>query len=120
MPALRLYSAAARAGNSGDATLSITLAKQALVLDTSFASAWSALYVAYSNSGEVQLASDAATHAYAPRDRLFTPRMLRRQHQRLRMLRTEHTKMSPVRCQYLTNTKSLRRRQYRCINKTQR
>ncbi len=70
LPALRLYSAAARAGNSGDATLSITLAKQALVLDTTFASAWSALYVAYANSGQMQLASDAATHAYALRDRL--------------------------------------------------
>ena len=70
LPALRLFSAAARAVNSGDMTLSITLAKQALVLDTTFAAAWSSLYASYVNSGQVQLASDAATHAYALRDRL--------------------------------------------------
>lgn len=70
LPALRLFTASRRAANNGDAIRAITLADEALTLDSGFASAWSVLYVAHSNMNEVAKASNAITHAYALRDRL--------------------------------------------------
>ncbi|MEO7996583.1 MAG: protein kinase [Gemmatimonadaceae bacterium] len=70
LPALRLFTASKRAVNNGEAVRAVTLANEALVLDSAFASAWSVLFVAYSNMNEVAKASDAVTHAYALSDRL--------------------------------------------------
>ncbi|MDP1859314.1 MAG: hypothetical protein Q8K82_11610, partial [Gemmatimonadaceae bacterium] len=70
LPALRVFTAARRAVNSGEPLRAAALGKQAVALDSAFASAWSLLFVAYSNMGAVQSALDAVTHAYARRDRL--------------------------------------------------
>ena len=77
LPALRIYTEAIRAGNSGEVPRAIALAKQALLLDTAFAGAWSVLYVVYANSGQLELQADAATHAFALRDRLSEVEALR-------------------------------------------
>lgn len=76
LAALRLYSTAVRAGNSGDRPRAITLAKQALTIDSMFAGAWNVLYVAYANSGMPEQMNDAISHAYALRDRLPEAEML--------------------------------------------
>jgi serine/threonine-protein kinase len=70
LPALRAFSAALRAEAEGERTRAIALAKEALALDSTFAGAWGALYVVYSNMGRVRLATEAAERAYALRDRL--------------------------------------------------
>ena len=70
LPALRVFTAAKRAVNGGEPIRAVALARQALALDSAFASAWSVLFVAYSNMSAVQSALDAVTHAYAQRDRL--------------------------------------------------
>ena len=70
LPALRAYSAAQRAEALGERKRSVALAKEALALDSTFASAWSLLFVSYTNSGQVQLGGDASDRAYAMRDRL--------------------------------------------------
>ena len=70
LPALRAYSAAGRAENSGDREQAIQMAKAALVLDSSFASVWSLLAVSYSNIGALTQMTEAAERAYAMRDRL--------------------------------------------------
>ncbi len=70
LAALRLYTAASRAVNNGDRPRAIVLAKQALAIDSSFAGAWNALFVAYANSGMVDEMNDATEHAYASRGRL--------------------------------------------------
>lgn len=76
LAALRLYSTAVRAGNSGDRPRAITLAKQALSIDSTFAGAWNVLYVAYANSGMPEQMNDAISHAYALRERLPETEML--------------------------------------------
>ncbi len=70
LPALRAYSSAMRAEANGDRPRAIAMAKEALALDTSFASAWNLLFTSYVNSGQVPLAEDAATRAYTMRVRL--------------------------------------------------
>lgn len=70
LPALRAYTAAARAETEGERPRAIAMAKEALALDSTFASAWALLFVSYSNSGQVSDATDAATRAFAMRDRL--------------------------------------------------
>ena len=70
LPALRAYSAAGRAENSGDRGQAIQMAKAALVLDSSFASVWMLLAVSYSNIGALTQMTEAAERAYAMRDRL--------------------------------------------------
>ncbi|HKV75785.1 MAG TPA: protein kinase [Gemmatimonadales bacterium] len=69
--ALRLYSEGVQATSQGENERAIALLKQAVALDSGFAMAWRKLAVAYSNSGGSQaLIHDAATRAYAHRDRL--------------------------------------------------
>lgn len=70
LPALRLFTTAKRAVNNGDALRAITLANEAVALDSAFASAWSVLFVGYSNMNEVAKASDAIIHAFNFGDRL--------------------------------------------------
>jgi tetratricopeptide (TPR) repeat protein/tRNA A-37 threonylcarbamoyl transferase component Bud32 len=71
LEALRLYTEGNRAANLGESEQAISLLKQAVAIDTGFAMAWRKLAVAYSNSGSGQaLVNDAATRAYAHRDRL--------------------------------------------------
>ena len=70
LPALRAYTAAARAETEGERPQAIAMAKQAIALDSTFASAWSLLNVIYSNAGQVSDATDAVTRAFAMRDRL--------------------------------------------------
>jgi len=77
LPALRLYMAAGRAENDGDRSRAISLAKQALALDSTFAAAWGSLYVFYSNNVQTSLAVEAAGKAYALRDRLSEVERLR-------------------------------------------
>jgi hypothetical protein len=60
LPALRAYTAGLRAENEGQRPRAVALAKEALALDTAFASAWSLLYVTWSNMGSVRLATEAA------------------------------------------------------------
>ena len=70
LPALRAYSSAQRAESNGDRKRAVAMAKEALALDSTFASAWSLLFVSYTNMGQVQLGEDASAHAYAMRARL--------------------------------------------------
>ena len=70
LPALRAYTAASRAENTGDRSKAIAMAKDALALDSTFAAVWSLLAVSYANSGAVTQATDAAERAYGMRDRL--------------------------------------------------
>ena len=70
LPALRAYTAASRAENTGDRPKAIAMAKDALALDSTFAAVWSLLAVSYANSGAVTQATDAAERAYGMRDRL--------------------------------------------------
>ena len=77
LPALRAYMAGGRAENDGDRSRAIVLAKQALALDSSFAAAWSLLYVLYSNNGRITLATEAAERAFALRERLSEVERLR-------------------------------------------
>jgi tetratricopeptide (TPR) repeat protein len=77
LPALRAYSASRRAETEGNRPQAIALAKEALALDSTFASAWEGLFVTYTNLGYVRLASDAAARAYALRDHLSEAERLR-------------------------------------------
>ncbi|WP_411278677.1 protein kinase domain-containing protein [Gemmatimonas sp.] len=70
LPALRLYTTAARAETNGERPKAIAMATQAIALDTAFASAWSLLAVIYSNIGQVSGATDATKRAYALRNRM--------------------------------------------------
>ena len=70
LPALRAYTAAVRAENGGERSKAIAMAKEALALDSTFASAWSLLVVSYSNIGALTQATAAAERAYGLRDRL--------------------------------------------------
>ena len=70
LPALRAYSAWRRAESEGDRPHAIVLAKEAIALDTTFAAAWAALQVTYSNMALVRLSTDATNHAYALREHL--------------------------------------------------
>jgi tetratricopeptide (TPR) repeat protein len=77
LPALRAYSASRRAEAEGNRQQAIALAKEALALDSTFASAWAGLFVTYTNLGYVRLASEAAARAYALRDHLSETERLR-------------------------------------------
>ena len=77
LPALRAYTASSRAEAEGNRQQAIALAKEALALDSNFASAWAALFVTYTNLGNVRPASDAAARAYALRDHLSEIERLR-------------------------------------------
>ncbi len=70
LPALRAYTAASRAENSGDRPKAIAMAKSALAIDSTFAASWSLLAVTYANMGALTQATDAAERAYGLRDRL--------------------------------------------------
>ena len=70
LEALRLYTEGNRASDLGESEQAISLLKQAVAIDSGFAMAWRKLAVAYSNSGSGQALVDAATRAYAHRDRL--------------------------------------------------
>jgi tRNA A-37 threonylcarbamoyl transferase component Bud32/tetratricopeptide (TPR) repeat protein len=70
LEALRRYSEAVRANALGDAR-AIQLSRDAIALDSTFASAWSSLSANLSNYGGTQSAIDSAiTRAYLLRDRL--------------------------------------------------
>jgi eukaryotic-like serine/threonine-protein kinase len=70
LDALRRYSVAVRLNSLGDAK-SITVAREAVALDSTFASAWSLLAATLSNYGAPQSAIDSATtQAYRYRERL--------------------------------------------------
>ena len=77
LPALRAFSAALRAEADGQRDRAIALHKEAIAIDTAFASAWGGLFVTYSNLGSVQLATEAAERAYMLRDRLSDAERLR-------------------------------------------
>lgn len=77
LPALRAFSAASRDANNGEPLRAIVEAKEALQLDTAFANAWSVLYVAYANMGDIARQEEAATRLYALRDRLTEAQALR-------------------------------------------
>ena len=75
LDALRKYSAANRANNlEGDFRKAISLASQAVVIDTNFASAWRLLAVAMTNAGASRTAIDSTIErAYRHADRLPEP-----------------------------------------------
>ena len=77
LPALRAYSASRRAEAEGNRPEAVALAKQALALDSTFASAWAGLFVTYANMDYVRLATEAAARAYALRDHLSEIERLR-------------------------------------------
>ena len=77
LSALRLYTVASRDVNSGEPRRAIDEAKEALQLDSAFASAWSVLYVAYANTSSLSLQDEAATQLFALRDRLTEAQALR-------------------------------------------
>ena len=77
LPALRAFSAYQRAEVAGERPRAVALAKEAISLDSTFASAWTGLYVTYSNMGSVRLAVDAAQRAYALRSHLSDVERLR-------------------------------------------
>ena len=77
LPALRAYSAWRRAESEGDRQHAVALAKEAIALDTTFAAAWAALQVTYSNMALVRLSTDAINHAYALREHLSETQRLR-------------------------------------------
>lgn len=68
--ALRLYTAASRAGREGDFGRSITLLRQAVARDSTFAMAWRRLSAFASNNGQGALADTAARKAWDERERL--------------------------------------------------
>jgi serine/threonine protein kinase/tetratricopeptide (TPR) repeat protein len=77
LPALRSYTAALRSEANGERDRAILLAKEALASDSTFAGAWDALYVFYSNNNLTQAAAEAEMKAYALRDRLTEREQLR-------------------------------------------
>ena len=71
LPALRKYSQATRAVESGDAGRAVTLLQEAIALDTAFAAAYRSLSVQLSNYGiDRTLAATSMHKAYENRDRL--------------------------------------------------
>ena len=77
LPALRAYSASRRAEVEGQRPRAIVLAKEAIAIDSGFASAWAGLYVTYTNMGLVRPATEAAQRAYALREHLSDLERLR-------------------------------------------
>jgi tetratricopeptide (TPR) repeat protein len=70
LPALRTYTAAHRAEGLGDRPQAIALAREAIALDSGFASAYALLYVIYSNMDSIAPATVAGERAFALSDRL--------------------------------------------------
>ena len=89
LPALRAYTAAARAETEGDRPRAVALAREALAIDSGFASAWSLLYVTYSNMDSISAATAAAERANALHDRLSDVERLRSD-ARVRRVRGDH------------------------------
>jgi tRNA A-37 threonylcarbamoyl transferase component Bud32/tetratricopeptide (TPR) repeat protein/TolB-like protein len=77
LPALRAYSASRRAELEGQRPRAVVLSKEAIALDSGFASAWSGLAVTYTNMGLVRPAVDAVVRAYALRGHLSELERLR-------------------------------------------
>jgi tetratricopeptide (TPR) repeat protein/TolB-like protein len=77
LPALRAYSASRRADLEGQRPRAVALSKEALAIDSTFASAWAGLYVTYTNMGLVRPATEAAQRAYALRGHLSEVERLR-------------------------------------------
>jgi tRNA A-37 threonylcarbamoyl transferase component Bud32/tetratricopeptide (TPR) repeat protein/TolB-like protein len=77
LPALRAYSASRRAEVEGQRPRAVVLSKEAIALDSGFASAWSGLAVTYTNMGLVRPATDAVARAYALRGHLSELERLR-------------------------------------------
>ncbi len=70
LPALRLYSTAAKATDLGHFEMARQQLQQAIAADSSFAMAWRKLAVVNSNLGATAEMIDASRHAYLLRDRL--------------------------------------------------
>jgi serine/threonine-protein kinase len=77
LPALRTYPAAARAETEGDRPKAITLAKDAIALDSAFASAWTLLATTYVNMDSIAASAAATEHASRYADRLSDKQRLR-------------------------------------------
>ncbi len=67
LPALRAYTASRRAEVEGARLRAVALTKDAISLDSTFATAWEGLSVTYTNMGRTNLSIDAIEHAYALR-----------------------------------------------------
>jgi serine/threonine-protein kinase len=67
LPALRAYTASRRAEAEGARPRAVALAKDAISLDSTFATAWEGLSVTYYNDGYAHLANEAIERAYALR-----------------------------------------------------
>lgn len=79
LPALRLYTEGMRANDRvGDFSRAVSLLRQAVVIDTMFASAWRKLAAAYVNArlGTPEERDEAITRAFRYRDRLTEPERL--------------------------------------------
>ncbi|HET9066934.1 MAG TPA: serine/threonine-protein kinase [Gemmatimonadales bacterium] len=70
LPALKAYTAGVRFEDAGERPRAITLLREAVTIDSTFASAWGALGVAYMNNSNWPLGMDAITHAYDHREGL--------------------------------------------------
>ncbi len=70
LPALRALTAAQRLHNEAKFSQAVTMAREAIGFDSTFASAYTALFAAYSNLNQVNNATEAARQAYRFRDRL--------------------------------------------------
>src|SRR5688572_22177673 len=70
LPALRAFTAAQRFHNEGDFRQAVALGKEAVVLDSTFAGAYSQMYASYINLNAVGEATNAARRAFELRERL--------------------------------------------------
>ncbi|HEX9565801.1 MAG TPA: tetratricopeptide repeat-containing serine/threonine-protein kinase, partial [Gemmatimonadaceae bacterium] len=70
LPALRAFTAAQRAYSEGQFARAVAMAREAIVLDSTFAGAYSLMNGAYTNMNSVRLSSEAAQRAHELRDRL--------------------------------------------------
>jgi tRNA A-37 threonylcarbamoyl transferase component Bud32/tetratricopeptide (TPR) repeat protein len=70
LPALRAFTAAQRFHNEGNFRQAVALGKEAVVLDSTFAGAYSQMYASYINLNAVGEATNAARRAFELRERL--------------------------------------------------
>ena len=70
LPALRALTAAQRLHNEAKFPQAVTMAREAIGFDSTFAGAYTALFAAYTNMNQVNNATEAARQAFRLRDRL--------------------------------------------------
>ena len=73
LDALKVYTTALKANLTKGGPAAIPLYKRAIELDPEFGAAYARLGLAYSDSGQAQLARDVTAKAYALRDRMIEP-----------------------------------------------